>query len=346
MSVRQILRSGLLAWLSLVLGAPAYGADPADEFFKGKVVTLYVGYEPGTSYDIYTRLIAPYFAAHLPGHPTLIVKNMAGASTLAATNYLYNVAPRDGTVLAAVHERISVEPLLNPGNDVYKYDALRLNWIGSITTQTGICFFWHNSAAKTLPDLMDKEILVGGSGRTGDDSVGARVMNAVLGTKLKLIDGYNGGAIYLAIERGEIDGRCGFGWPGLKATKPDWIRDKKINVLLQLALRKHPDLPDIPLIMDLVTKEDDRTALRLLFGTQVLGRPIIAPPDVPADRVAALRSAFEAAVGDAKFLADAKQRQLDVDPISGVDIHALLEELYKSPKEIVERVMGFRSGSR
>jgi tripartite-type tricarboxylate transporter receptor subunit TctC len=344
--IRQILIAGFLAGAALANGASTAFADTAGDFFKGKQLTFYVGYEPGTSYDIYVRLIAPYIVANLPGTPTLIVRNMPGASTVALTNFMSNVAPRDGTTIAAVHERIGVEPLLSPGNDIYKYDALKLSWIGSITSQTGICFLWHDAQAKTLRDLMAESVIVGGSGRTGDDSVGARVMNAVLGAKLKLIEGYSGTSIYLAIERREIDGRCGFGWPGLKATKPDWIRDKKINVLIQLALRKHPELPDVPLIMDLVKNEEDRTALKLLFGTQVMGRPIFAPPGVPPARVLALRHAFDAAVRDRQFLADARQRQLDVDPASGTEIQALLEDIYTTPKAIVDRVIGFREGSR
>jgi tripartite-type tricarboxylate transporter receptor subunit TctC len=343
---RQILSAGMLAGLWLAQGASTCLADAIEDFYKGRQLTFYVGYEAGSSFDIYTRLVAPYIAANLPGRPSLIVRNMPGASTVAVTNYVYNVAPRDGTVMAAVHERIGVEPLLNPGSDLYKYDALKLNWIGSITTQTGICFLWHEAAAKTFGDLMVKETLVGGAGRTGDDSVGARVMNAVLGTRLKLIEGYESNNIYLAIERREIDGRCGFGWPGLKATKPDWIRDRKINVLLQLAMRKHPELPDVPLMMDMVTKEDDRQALKLLYGTQVMGRPILAPAEVPADRIAALQKAFNAAVQDPKFLSDARQRSLDVDPVSGREMHAVLEELYAAPKSVVDRVMGFRNGTR
>ena len=319
--------------------------DAVASFYKGKVLTIYVGYEPGTSYDVYTRLIAPYLAADIPGSPTVVVKNMAGASSVAAANSMANVAPRDGTALAAVHERIAAEPLLSAGNGVYKYDALKLNWIGSITSQTGICFMWHDAAAQTFQDLLVKPTIVGGSGRTGDDSVGARVLNAVLGTKLKLIEGYSGASIYLAIERHEIDGRCGFGWPGLKATKPDWIRDRKINVLIQLALRKHPELPDVPLIMDFVKKPEDQQALKLLYGTQVMGRPILAPPDVPPERVAALRAAFSKAVADPQFLAEARERRLDIDPISGEAIQALLRELYQAPKAVVARVSALRDGT-
>ncbi len=333
--------------LVLLTGAlpRAAGADPVEDVYKGKQLTFYVGYEAGSSFDIYTRLIAPYLAANLPGKPSFIVRNMPGASTVALTNFMANVAPRDGTVLAAVHERITVEPLFNPGSDLYKYDALKLNWIGSITSQTGICFMWHESVAKTFADLKTKDIIVGAAGRTGDDSVGARVLNAVLGTRLKLIEGYESSNIYLAIERREIDGRCGFGWPGLKATKPDWIRDRKINVLLQLAMRRHPELPDVPLIMDMVGNEDDRQALKLLYGTQVMGRPILTPQNVPAERVDALRAAFDAAGKDPGFRAEAQKRHLDVDPVSGRDMHAILEELYAAPKPLVERVTGFRSGA-
>jgi tripartite-type tricarboxylate transporter receptor subunit TctC len=342
--VRRLCAAGLFAILCLPV--PAARADAVGDFYKGKQLTFYVGYEAGSSYDIYARMIAPYIAANLPGKPGFLVRNMPGASTVAVTNYMYNVAPRDGTALAFVHERITVEPLLNPGNDLYKYDALKLNWIGSITSQTGICFMWHQAAAKRYEDLLTRETIVGAAGRTGDDSVGARVMNAVLGTRLKVVEGYESSNIYLAIERREIDGRCGFGWPGLKATKPDWIRDKKINVLLQLAMRKHPELSEVPLIVDLVKKDDDLRALKLLYGTQVLGRPIFTAQSVPAERVAALRAAFDAGVKEPEFLAVAKQRNLDIDPVSGRDMHALLEEVYAAPKSVVERVIGFRTGAR
>ena len=186
--VRRLCAAGLFAILCLPV--PVACADTVGDFYKGKQLTFYVGYEAGSSYDIYARMIAPYIAANLPGKPGFLVRNMPGASTVAVTNYMYNVAPRDGTALAFVHERITVEPLLNPGNDLYKYDALKLNWIGSITSQTGICFMWHQAAAKRYEDLLARETIVGAAGRTGDDSVGARVMNAVLGTKLKVVEGY------------------------------------------------------------------------------------------------------------------------------------------------------------
>lgn len=204
-TLRQILAGAVAAWLWLAPSAGIGASDAVQSFYKGKTLTVLVGYEPGTSYDVYTRLIAPYIAENLPGNPSVVVKNMAGASSVSAANYMANVAPRDGTMIAAVHERIAAEPLLSRGSDIYKYDALKLNWIGSITSQTGICFLWHDAAAKTFQDLLVKETIVGGSGRTGDDSVG--VLNAVLGTKLKLIEGYSGGSIYLAIERHEIDGQ-------------------------------------------------------------------------------------------------------------------------------------------
>jgi tripartite-type tricarboxylate transporter receptor subunit TctC len=332
---------GLIALAASAFSHPA-AADEVDDFFKNKVVTLNVGYEPGTSYDVYSRLLARYLAPRLPGKATLIVKNMPGASTVVLANYLYNVAPRDGTVFGAVHERISVEPLLDADNPQIKYDALKLNWLGSIAKQTMVCFTMKGSATRTLEDLMTRETLMGGSGATGDDAVGARVVNAVLGTKIKLVTGYDGGAIYLALERREVEGRCGFGWPGLKAAKPDWVRDGRVNVLLQMALTKHPELPNVPLLIDLVKDKDDLAALKVLFGTQDLGRPYIAPPGIPQDRVEALRRAFDGAINDPEFRAEAKKRDLDVDPVSGEDIVRLLKRVYEAPASAIRKVDEWR----
>ncbi len=210
--------------------------------------------------------------------------------------------------------------------------------------QTSVCFTWQDSKVKTVEDAKTISIPVGSDAAAASDSVMPRMMNAMLGTKFQIIRGYSGGDLMLAVERGEVQGRCGFGWASLKATKPDWIQNKKINILAQFSFKPHPELPDVPIMMDMVSKPEDKRALQLIFATQEMGRPFAAPPGIPADRAAALRQAFQSALKDSELQAEAKKQNLEIDPISGEEITKLLVDLYETPKDIVERVNGFRQG--
>lgn len=331
--------AGVLSGLAFV-GVAA--AQPADEFYKGKTLTILSGHSAAGAYSAYARLLERHIGRHIPGNPVTVFKLMEGATGLTLANWLYNVAPKDGLTIGIFHERIGLEPVVSPQGT--RFDGRNFNWIGSAAKQTSVCFTRADSAVKTLADAQKIAIPVGASAAAASDSVMPRMMNAMLGTKFQIIRGYSGADILLAIERGEVEGRCGFGWASLKTTRPDWAAKRTINLIAQFSYKPHVDLPDVPLMMDIVKNKDDRRALELIFATQEMGRPFAAPPGVPADRVAALRKAFMATLKDPVFLAEAKKLDLEIDPISGEEIRKILVDLYDTPKEIVERVNGFRTG--
>lgn len=326
--------------LSAVAGAAS--AQPAEEFYKGKTLTILSGHSAAGAYSAYARLMERHIGKHIPGNPTTVLKFMEGATGLTLANWLFNAAPKDGLAIGIFHERIGLEPLVSPKGA--NFDGRKFNWIGSAAKQTSVCFTRPDSKVKTVADARELAIPVGASAAAASDSVMPRMMNAMLGTKIQIIRGYSGADILLAIERGEVEGRCGFGWASLKTTRPDWAKDRKINLIAQFSFKSHPDLKGVPLMMDLVQSKEDKRALQLIFATQEMGRPFTAPPGVPADRVAALRKAFMETVKDPAFLAEAEKLALEIDPISGEEITELLVDLYDTPKEIVERVNGFRTG--
>ncbi len=320
----------------------AASAQPAEQFYKGKTLVIYSGLSAGGAYTAYARLLERHLSKHIPGNPTTVVKVMEGANGLTLANWLYNVAPKDGLSMGIFHERIGLEPVVSPQGTMF--DGRKFDWIGSAAKQTSVCFTRAESPIKTVADAQRASIPVGASAAAGSDSVMPRMMNTMLGTKFQVIQGYGGADILLAIERGEVEGRCGFGWASLKTTRPDWVAQRKINLLAQFSYKPHPDLKDVPLMMDLVTKAEDKRALQLVFATQEMGRPFTAPPGTPPDRLAVLRKAFKAALEDAALLAEAQKQGLEVDPITGEEITQILVDLYDTPKEIVDRVNGFRTG--
>jgi len=314
---------------------PALAQSVAD-FYKGKTITVYVGYSPGGGYDTYARTLARHIGKHIPGEPTVIVKNRPGAGSLLLTNELYNVLPKDGSVIGIVGRGMPMEPLF--GNDKAKFEPAKFNWIGSTNNEVSVCVAWHTSPIKKWEDLLTTEMIVGGTGEGADTDTFPKVMNNVLGTKLKLITGYPGGNdILLAMERGEVDGRCGYSWSSAKSRKADWLKEGKMTVLIQMSTEKHPDMPDVPLIMDLATNDADRAALRLIYARQEFGRPFLAPPDVPADRVKALQAAFMATMEDPDFIADAAKQNLELAPVSGQRVGELIAAIYAAPAEVIQR---------
>jgi tripartite-type tricarboxylate transporter receptor subunit TctC len=310
--------------------APAQG--PA-EFYKGKTVEVYVGFSVGGAYDAYARLLARHMGKHIPGNPTLVVRNMEGAGSLRLANWLYNVAPKDGTAFGTIARGTAFDPLLGRGGA--QFEATKFSWIGSANDEVSICVAWHTTPVNTFEDLRTKEMIVGGTGGSADTDQFPRIVNGVLGAKMRVVTGYPGGNdIVLAMERGEVQGRCGWSWSSVKATHPTWVEEKKIKILLQLSLAKHPDLPDVPLIMDLAKTEEQKQILRLIFARQVMGRPFVGPPGIPADRLAALRKAFMDTMKDAEFLAEADRGQFEITPVSGEEIQKLVAEVFETPKEI------------
>ncbi len=326
----------------MVALATGAGAQPADQFYKGKTLVIYSGLSAGGAYSAYARLLERHIGKHIPGNPVTVMKVMEGANGLTLANWLYNVAPKDGLSIGIFHERIGLEPVVAPQGTMF--DGRKFDWIGSAAKQTSVCFTREQSQVKTLADAQRIAIPVGASAAAGSDSVMPRMMNTMLGTKFQIIQGYGGADILLAIERGEVEGRCGFGWASLKTTRPDWAEQRKINLIAQFSYKPHPDLKDVPLMMDMVSKPEDKRALQLIFATQEMGRPFTAPPGTPPDRLAVLRKAFLAALEDPALVAEAQKQGLEIDPISGEEITQILVDLYDTPKEIVDRVNGFRTG--
>jgi tripartite-type tricarboxylate transporter receptor subunit TctC len=323
----------VLTALVLSLAAPAH-AQQAGDFYRGRSLTLVIGYSAGGGYDTYGRVLARHLGKHIPGNPAVIVQNMPGAGSLRSANYLYNVAPKDGTVNGHFSRGMAMEPLI--GTSATQFDARKFTWLGSGTDEVSVCITWHASRVKTWSDMLTIPFTVGGEGTGSDPDIFSAVVRNVFGVRLKLISGYPGTAeVALAIERGEVDGRCGWSWSSLKLTKPDWIADKRVNLITQLALKKSPELPDVPLIFDFATNERQRQILKLMLSRQSMARPFAAPPDLPEDRKAALRAAFDRTMADAEFLAEAKQRGLEVNPVSGAEIDKLVGELYQTPADIV-----------
>jgi tripartite-type tricarboxylate transporter receptor subunit TctC len=328
--------AGLAAGMVAGLASLAQAQSPAD-FYKGKNVDLYIGYSVGGGYDLYARVLARHIGRHIPGNPTIIVKNMEGAGSLRLANWLYRVAPKDGSVFGIIGRGTGFDPLL--GQQAAQFDGTKFTWIGSGNHEVSVCVsFADRSGITKFSDLMTREMTVGGTGASADTDQFPKVVNGVLGTKMKVVSGYPGGNdIVLAMERGELQGRCGWSWSSVKATHGAWIAEKKLNVLVQLALHKHPELPDVPLIVDLATTDAQRQILKLIFARQVMGRPFLAPPGIPADRAAALRTAFMETVKDPAFIADAEKAQLEVNPVAGEELQTLVAEIYKTPPEIAKQ---------
>ena len=324
-----------LAVAALALASPAR-ADSVADFYKGRTIEVYVGYSTGGGYDIYGRVLARHMGRFIPGNPTLVVKNMEGAGSLRLANWIANAAPRDGTVFGTIGRGVAFDPVL--GQPGAQFKGPDLSWIGSMNNEVSICAAWHDAGINSFEDLKTKGLLVGGVSPNDDTVQFAKVLNHVLGTKLKIVAGYPGGNdIVLALERGEVKGRCGWSWTSLVAARPTWVREKKINILVQLALSKHPDLPDVPLITDLATSPSQRQMLRLIFARQVMGRPFVAPPGIPADRLAALRRAFMQTLADKDFLAEAEKARLEIAGVAGEEVQKLVAELYATPADVAQQ---------
>lgn len=332
----RVLKYALVAIAAMAVTSAAR-ADAVEDFYKGKTVELYIGYSVGGGYDTYARLLARHMGKHIPGNPTIVPQNMPGAGSLKLANWLYEAAPQDGTVFATIARAAPFDPLF--GNDKAKFDADKFNYVGSANNEVSICAAMAGTGIKTVDDLKSKELLVGGTGDTADTVQFPKIMNAVLGTKMKIINGYPGGKdVVLAMERGEVNGRCGWSWSSVKSKNLDWVNDGKMNVVIQLSTDKHPELPDVPLVMDLATSDDDRRLLNLIFARQELGRPYVAPPNVPADRVEALRAAFMATMSDPEFLKEAAEADLEITPVSGAKVQGLVADAYATNPAVVKRI--------
>ena len=315
-------------------------AQSVAEFFKGKSIDLYIAYSAGGAYDLYARMLSRHIGKHIPGNPLVVPKNMEGAGSLVLANWLYNIGPKDGTVFGIIGRGTSFDPLL--GNAKAVFDATKITWIGSANNEVSICVAWHTSGVTKFEDLLTKELVVGGTSSSADTDQFPKIVNGVLGTKMKIVTGYPGGnEVGLAMERGEVQGRCGWSWSSVKSTHQKWIDEKQFSILVQLALDKHPDLPNVPLVIDLAKNDEQRQILKLIFARQVMAWPFVAPPGVPNDRVEALRKAFMETTKDKDFLADTEKAQMEINPVPGDKLDKLVKEIYATPKDVAKKAATF-----
>jgi tripartite-type tricarboxylate transporter receptor subunit TctC len=337
-AVSMRLRAGAAAGLMLVASfCPCAGAaQTVGEFYRSKSITMLIGGGPGGGYDTYARAFARHLSRHIPGNPNIIPKNMPAAAGLAAASTLYSVADKDGSTIGAFTNGAAMDPLF--GNPGARYEALKFNWLGSIGKLENVCATWHSSPVTSIEMARAREIIVAAAGATSNTAIVPRTLNALLGTKFKVIAGYDTGAgLTLSVERGEAEGICGLSWSTMKASRPHWIRDRLLNVIVQMGLTKLSELPDVPSALELVTDPQKRQVLELILIRQEAGRPFAAPPGVPADRVAALRRAFEATLDDPEFRTDADKAQLEIEPLTGGEVEKLLAAAYGRPKSIVQQ---------
>src|SRR5262245_11085635 len=334
MRAGAIVRAVALLTLSPI--AQAQAQNPA-AFYKGKSIDLYIGYSAGGGYDVYARALARHMGRFIPGNPMIVPKNMPGAGSLVLANWLYNVGAKDGTAFGMIGRGTAFDPLL--GSTKAQFDAVKFNWIGSMNDEVSVCVAWHTSGIAKLEQVVQNELTVGGTGPAADTDQFPKVLNATIRTKFKIIPGYPGGNdIDLAMERGEVMGRCGWSWSSVIATHKSWLDEKKINVLVQLSLNKHADLPDVSLVMDFAKTDQQRQIFKLVFARQPMGRPFLAPPGVPAERTAILRNAFMDTMRDPGFLTEAEKMKLEINPVSGDAVQAIVQDVYRTPKSIAAAV--------
>jgi tripartite-type tricarboxylate transporter receptor subunit TctC len=315
-----------------VTAAPA---DPAS-FYKGRSVQLLIGFSPTGGYDTYARTLARHMGKHIPGNPTIVPQNMPGAGGLKVANYIYNVAPKDGTAFAIFARGIPMERLLGRTAG-HQFDATKFTWIGSITDEPSVCVFWHQSGIKTWQDMKTKPYKLGGSGILTDLDIYSNVLHNIFHLPSRLISGFPGGSeVVLSMQRREVDGRCGWSWSSLAGLDRHLLDQKLVTVPVLLATEKIPELPDVPLVIDLTDDPKEKAALRLIFSRQIMARPFAAPPGMPPDRVKVLRDAFDATMKDPAFLTEMKRMKLEVRPVPGAKLDELVREVYSYPADVVK----------
>jgi tripartite-type tricarboxylate transporter receptor subunit TctC len=317
------------------------GAAAQSVSYEGKTLRMIITSGAGGGYDAYARALAAHIADHLPGKPVIVSQNMPGASGMVGTNWAASdAAPRDGTVIVATYNALLLDPLF--GNPQAKYDPRKFEWIGSIGKQQQICITWHTSPIKTIEQAREREVVVSATGANGSPAVMPRMLNAMLGTKFKVVSGYSTPESRLAVERGEADGVCGLAYSTLKASNPDWILHKRINVLLQTGTKPQEGLENVPLLINLVSDADTKKVLGLLAFQGELGRPFLMPPGTPREYVAAMRKAFDETMKDPGFLADAQKSRLEIDPVSGAEMGAMIKDAFDTPKPLVQEAAKYQ----
>ena len=326
----------LLGLIVVCTAVPAAAQEDVAAFYKGKVVRLIVGIGVGSGYDINARLLARYLPKYIPGNPSVIVQNQPGAGSLTMTNQLFAAGPFDGTAIGASFNGLPTTPLLQPTGA--RFEAMKLNWVGSTNRETQAMYVWHASPIQTLGDLTTKEMVVGAQAPGSTQYDYPKLAEQLFGWKVKVITGYESTPkINLAIERGEVHGTWA-NWSTVKAISEQWIKEKKIRILAQWGLRKHPELPDVPIILDQAKTEEQKQSLQLALARLEFGRPFFMPPNVPPERVTAIRRAFDAVMKDAEFIAEADKLKIEIDPLTGEQVARLIAEIYTTPADTVARV--------
>jgi tripartite-type tricarboxylate transporter receptor subunit TctC len=332
--------TGIIARLAgaLLLISATAQAQTAAEFYRNKTITIVVGSDVGGGYDLTARVLARHLGRHVAGTPSVIVQNKPGASSLVATNYVYELAPKDGTVIGAVQRPVPFQTLF--GDTGVRFDVRKMQWLGSTTNELGVVAVWHTAPQMSADDLFRIETVVAGTGPATDPELFPRAMNSALGTKFRIVSGYRGQAqAALAMERGEVQGTGNWSFSDIESGHPDWIREKKIRILLQLGLAKgpSPDLAGVTLVLDIAKTEAERQVLEILMGMKALGRPYFVAPEVPKDRAEALREAFMATMRDPQFLDEAARTLGPTDPISGPDMQKIIANVYTLPPEVIAK---------
>jgi tripartite-type tricarboxylate transporter receptor subunit TctC len=339
---------GWLFALSLCLMVALPGrsrADAIEDFYKGRQIKLVIGSNSGGAYDFYGRLLAAHLGRHIPGNPTIVPSNMPGASGIQSAAYLYQIAPKDGSVIGLFNQSMGQRQMLEP--DAVRFDTATFNWLGAMTTTTNVFITWHASGVKTLEDAKTKTVVMGALSSDGGNSVYPQLLNAFLGTRFKVVLGYQGGnTIQLAMERGEVDGRAAVVWSGLKAGWPQWIANRKINIIVQIGLNKEPDLPDVPLLIDLAKTPVEQAIFRFVSSDSAMGFPVVAPPGIPAERVAALRKAFLSTLADPDLIADAEKRGLPIRAVPGSDVQKVIDMLIATPTDVISTIKRVMENAR
>src|SRR5215470_9866706 len=325
-------RKSLLIVATVAALASVAKADSVADFYKGRSVSMIIGYSVGGGYDAYARLLAHYFGKHIPGDPSIVPQQMTGAGSLRAANYLFSVAPKDGSVLGTFSRSMGIAPLLGQA----EFDSQKFTWLGSMTDDDTTCVTWNSSPIKTWTDFLTKPSKLGGLG--ADPDIWALLYKNVFGAKLRLVSGYPGtNDVVLAMERGEVDGLCGLSWSTIRTRHAEWLTSHSVNIIVQAALKKEPEIAAVPLATDLVSNPEQLQIIRLLLASQAMARPFVAPPEIAADRKAALTAAFDATMRDADFLAEAQKLNFEIHPVSAATIDGLLAEVYATPKDVIAR---------
>jgi predicted outer membrane repeat protein len=334
----RLARRALMAALLAAVATLAH-AESAEEFFKTATLSMYVGSGSGGGYDAIARLVARHMSRFLPGNPSFVIKNMPTAAGVAAANFIYNSAPRDGSAILAAQNAPLMLPLY--GSSVAHYDPRQFEWIGSTDKQQAVCTTWITSSIRTLADATKREVPVAATGVSAGPGIYPKILNALFGTRFKVIAGYDTGGMRLAVEKGEVEGICGLAWQTYKAISFDWIEGGKLHVLVQMGLTRNAELADVPLAVELLRSADDRAVLELIVVPQEFGRPFLAPPGAPADRMAVYRQAFRAMLVDPQFQAESAKQHFGIDPLDDRQIAALLERAYAARQPIRERAAVF-----